>query len=55
MEERLSQEFNLITSRESGGHGEGREQHCVSRLDVTGKTSKRLWMSFILQTSREGI
>lgn len=58
MEERSSKEYNLITSRESGGHGGGRhgggrEQPRVSRLDVTGNSRERFWMSFIPQAARE--
>lgn len=59
LEERLSKEYNLITSRESGGHGGGRigvvggkrEQSCVSRLDVTGNRREWIWMHFIPQTA----
>lgn len=54
MEERLRKEFNLITSRESGGHRERSEQPCVSRLDVTGNSRERLWMSFRLQGFKKG-
>lgn len=55
MAERLRKEFNLITSRESGGHSERREQPCVSRLDVTGNRRERFWMGFRLQSLRKGI
>lgn len=55
-EERSSEEYNLITSRESAGHGRrGREQLRVSRLDVTGNSRERFWMGFIPQTARDGI
>lgn len=53
MEERSNQEYNSITSRESGGYVGGREQPCVSRLDVTGNSRESLWVSFIPQTMKE--
>lgn len=51
----VDREYNLIMSRESGGHRRGSKQPCVSRLDVTGNGNLKMWMSLLPQITRKGV
>lgn len=47
LEERSSKEYNLITSRESGGHGGGEGAAPCQSVN----SGERFWMSFIPQSA----